>query len=355
MSDTPSIDGLAQLRQVADSLRNGGTQPRVTVRQLLEWFGQQRRGWRVISTIQGALRRTGLQTDPDFASAYIDGDLSFSLVDTAPALSGSVHDQSAKYKTPNDEEPVDAAIANAIIEDPVLRVRMLPAANREPVAVKRDDPVDKALALMLMRDFSQLPVTQNMRQVDGMISWRSISVGRMKGQPCTSVRECLEKHEEVRGDDSLLTAFRKIVRHEVVLVRGETNLITGIVTTADLSIMFREQTEPFLLLSEIENQLRRLINGRFRREELAGAKDPKDEKRPINNVTDLTFGECTRLLEKPDHWQRLGLGLHRKTLITHLAEVRDIRNDVMHFDPDGLSAGELQQLNDVRRLLRRLL
>lgn len=355
MSDLPSIDGLTQLRNVADTLKNGGTQPKVAVRQLLEWFGQQRRGWRVISTIQGALRRTGLQTDPDFASAYIDGDLSFSLVDTATAPSGESKDQNAKDKTPSDDQPDDASLTNAIIEDPVLRVRMLPAANREPVVVKRDDPVDKALALMLMRDFSQLPVTQNMRHVDGMISWRSVSVGRMKGQECASVRECLEKHEEVRGDDSLLTAFRKIVRHEAVLVRDNTNLITGIVTTADLSIMFREQTEPFLLLSEIENQLRRLINGKFRRDELAGAKDPKDKRRRIHSVTDLTFGECTRLLEKPEHWQRLGLELHRKTLITHLAEVRDIRNDVMHFDPDGLSASELQQLNDVRRLLGRLL
>ena len=34
--------------------------------------------------------------------------------------------------------------SEAVFEDPVLRVRMLPAANREPVTVNRDDLVDKA-------------------------------------------------------------------------------------------------------------------------------------------------------------------------------------------------------------------
>ena len=118
--------------------------------------------------------------------------------------------------------------------------------------------------------------------------------------------------------------------------------------------MFREQTEPFLLLSEIENQLRRLINGHFSAKELKDAKNSGDEKREVHSVTDLTFGECTRLLEKPEHWQRLGVGLDRKTFVTQLSEVREIRNDVMHFHPDGLSADELQRLKDVRRLLQRV-
>ena len=119
--------------------------------------------------------------------------------------------------------------------------------------------------------------------------------------------------------------------------------------------MFREQTEPFLLLSEIENQLRRLIDGRFSPEELKNAKDSADKEREVDGVADLTFGECTRLLEKEEHWQRLGVRLDRKTFVKQLIEVRDIRNDVMHFDPDGLSANELQRLKDVRRLIQRVL
>ena len=331
MNTPPNANGLSQLRRVAESLKNGDSPPTVTVRQLLEWFGQQRRSWRVVATVKGALRRTGLSTEPGFATAHIDGQLTFSLADDKGAL-----------PQPGDDQ------------DPVLRVRMLPAANRAPVTVNRDDPVEKALSLMTMHDFSQLPVTQDMRSVDGLISWRSVLLARTKGVEPTFVGKCMERYEEVRAEDSLLTAFQKIVDHEAVLVRGAENLITGIVTATDLSIMLRELTEPFLLLSEIENQLRRLINGHFSAKELKDAKDSGDEKREVHSVTDLTFGECTRLLEKPEHWQRLGVGLDRKTFVTQLSEVREIRNDVMHFHPDGLSADELQRLKNVRRLLQRV-
>ena len=355
MNISPYANGLSQLKRVAESLESGDSPPTVKVRELLEWFGQQRRGGHVVATVTGALRSTGLATEPDFATAYIDGQLTFLLRDDEDALPQPGGDHDPKDLKDVNRNTTGSGASEAFIGDPVLRVRMLPAANREPVTVNRDDPVDKALSLMVMHDYSQLPVTQDMRSVDGMISWRSILLARTKGVESTRVGKCMERHEEVRAEESLLTAFQKIVDHEAVLVRGAENLITGIVTATDLSIMFREQTEPFLLLSEIENQLRRLINGHFSPEELATAKDPVDEGREVDSVTDLTFGECTRLLEKPAHWQRLGVGLDRKTFVMQLIEVRGIRNDVMHFDPDGLSAGELQRLEDVRRLLRRVL
>ena len=354
MNTPPNANGLSQLRRVAKSLKNGDSPPTVTVRQLLEWFGKQRRSWRVVVTVKGALRRTGLSTEPDFATAHIDDQLTFSLADDKGALPQPGDEQDPKGLRDAKTDTTNSSASEALIEDPVLRVRMLPAANRAPVTVNRDDPVEKALSLMTMHDYSQLPVTQNMRSVDGLISWRSVLLARTKGVESTLVGKCMERYEEVRAEDSLLTAFQKIVDHEAVLVRGAKNLITGIVTATDLSIMFREQTEPFLLLSEIENHLRLLINGHFSAKELKDAKDSGDEKREVHSVTDLTFGECTRLLEKPEHWQRLGVSLDRKTFVTQLSEVREIRNDVMHFHPDGLSADELQRLKNVRRLLQRV-
>jgi len=354
MSIPAYTNGLSRLREVAESLQKGESSPTVTVRQLLEWFRKQRRGWRVVAKVKGALRRAGLATEPDFATAYIDGSLTFSLLDDQDAVPQPGSDDQGN-SSEGDGTTSRFQASKAVIEDPVLRVRMLPAANREPVTVNRDDPVEKALALMAMYDYSQLPVTQDMRRVDGMISWRSVLLAQTRGVEPIRVWDCKEGHEEVKAEDSLLTAFQKIVDHEAVLVRGGDRSITGIVTATDLSIMFREQTEPFLLLSEIENQLRRLIDGRFSPEELRNAKDPADEEREVDNVTDLTFGECTRLLERPEHWQRLGVRLDQKTFVKQLIEVRDIRNDVMHFDPDGLSAEDLQRLKNVRRLLQRVL
>lgn len=325
MTEPKHPTGPAILADLAERLRAGGKVPTVSVRILLAWFGQHRRGWRVVRRIQRALGDANLQTHPDFTTAYIDGDLTFSLVPEA-----------------------------AEAQDPVWRVGMLPAANRAPVTVTRDDTIRKALTLMAMHDYSQLPVTQNLRSIDGMISWRSISLNEMKGRPREFVRDCLERFEEIRGDDSLFRAFGKIVEHEVVLVRGKDQAVSGIVTVADLSIMFREQTEPFLLLGEIENQLKRLIGEHFDATELAAAKNPQDEEREIHSVVDLTFGECVRLVENPEHWERLDLSLDRKTFLARLSEVCDIRNDVMHFAPEGPSDDELQKLKDVRKFLHRM-
>ena len=239
------------------------------------------------------------------------------------------------------------------------RVRMLDAANREPVTVKRDEPVEKAMHLMISHDYSQLPVTQNLRDIDGMISWRSISLARLKGiqTESTRVMEFTDKgYETVRADDELFRAFQKFVDHDAVLVSGNEGNITGIVTATDLSIMFREQSEAFLLLSEIENQLRRFImKGKFTLAELQAAKDIQDKTRSVESVADLTFGECVRFLENTDNWKRLKASLHRKTFREQLIAVRDIRNEVMHFSPDGLSKDQWRQLKALRTLLRKMM
>lgn len=352
----PSFEsGLSRIERVAESLREGDSPQTATVRELLAWFGQQRRGWRVVGAIENDLRKVGLVTDPDFTTAYIDGSLTFALVNDQRSAVATGKKKGQRNPVDVQETSVGAPETEAEVEDRVLRVRMLPAANRAPIVVNRDDPVDKALTLMAMHDYSQLPATQDMRNADGMISWRSILLAQTNGQEPARVGQCTERHEEVRAEDPLLTAFQKIVDHEAVLVRGEKNQITGIVTATDLSVMFREQTEPFLLLSEIENQLRRLLDGHFSTEELKAAKDPADREREVEGVTDLTFGECTRLLEKREHWGRLRVGLNHKTFVAQLEETRRIRNDVMHFDPDGLLREELQRLRDVRRLLQRVL
>jgi hypothetical protein len=108
------------------------------------------------------------------------------------------------------------------------------------------------------------------------------------------------------------------------------------------------------LLSEIENHLRRLIDGKFSVEELSGARDPNDVNRKIENVANLSFGEYIRLLDKPDNWDRLGYDLARAECTKRLREVGRIRNDVMHFHPDGISPDDMELLRDTRRFLQML-
>jgi len=130
--------------------------------------------------------------------------------------------------------------------------------------------------------------------------------------------------------------------------------VTGIVTASDLSLQFQQLSEPFLLLSEIENYIRLLISRSFNLVELEAVRDPSDGARKVETVSDLTFGEYIRLIENDVGWARLGLAIDRKVFCESLERVRTIRNDVMHFDPDGVDPRDLEALRDFARFLQSL-
>ena len=132
------------------------------------------------------------------------------------------------------------------------------------------------------------------------------------------------------------------------------NKISGVVTTSDISVKFGALSEPFLLLSEIENHIRRIIDGKFSMDELKAARNPTDVDRKIENVANLTFGEYIRLLDTAKNWERLNYQLDRVECIKLLKQVGRIRNDVMHFHPDGISPEDLDLLRETRKFLQGL-
>lgn len=224
-----------------------------------------------------------------------------------------------------------------------------------PTWVKPDQPVTQAVTLMMQNDFSQLPVMTSEREVKGLISWKSLCSHMALCANCSTIRDCMESTvEEVTLDASLFSAISKIIEHECVLVRDSTRRVCGIVTTSDIATRFRELSEPFLLLGEIENHLRALVQNRFSIEELQAARDPKDSVRPITSPHDLTFGEYVRLLADPENWARLSISVERTEVIRNLEAVRDIRNDVMHFCPDPIDVKELDVLRKSASFLSRL-
>lgn len=325
------------LQQIAEDLRKGNRVPPVTVRELLSWFSAQRRGYWVVMMIRDTLTAAGLETKPDFESAYIDSEITFALAGAVAAV-------------PQGE----ATATPQLYADPTYRISKLAAANSPPVCVPPDARLQEAITLMLTYDFSQLPVMTNERDVKGVISWTSIGARLSLGKQGQHVREFMDSHQEIRADASLFQAIPLIVQHQYVLVRGADNRITGIVTASDLSLQFQQLAEPFLLLGEIENHIRWIIDGRFSKEELADARVPGDTDRQVAGVADLTFGEYIRLLENQARWVRLNLPIDRVTFCEQLDRIRLVRNDVMHFDPDGIPQEDLNRLRDFAKFLGKL-
>jgi CBS domain-containing protein len=336
------LNGPRKLKQISEQLRSKQMVPAVTVRELLRWFHSERRGSNIVYWINNSLTKAGLTTRPHFAGIYIDAMIDFVLLDATEPK-----------KSPGDDEVGEADAEPKPYADPTYRIGKLRSANLAPLCVKPNQSIQEAITLMLVNDFSQLPVMTNERDVKGIISWISIGSRTQLGKKCSEVRECMDAAHVVSADASLFDAIGDIVKHQYVLVRDSANKITGIVTTSDLSLQFQQLSEPFLLLGEIENHIRQIIErGRFSNQELRACSDQADSQRKIEGIHNLSFGEYIRLLEKPESWEKVRLGIDRATFIAGIDRVREIRNDVMHFDPDGISEEDLRTLRNFARFFQ---
>lgn len=343
-----------ELREVAEQVKQG-KRPAVSVRTLLSWFGSRRRGHWVVRMIRNALTATALETQPDFNWIGLDGPVEFVAAKTQAPEPRSEQTAPTGEPTTISNHAVDGLIAlDAASIDPTFRIGRLELANRQPVSVTPDSEVSRAVTVMLMNNFSPLPVMSGERHVKGLFSWRSLGSRLSQGHDCTLVRQAMDECDVLDIDASLFDAVDRLKTHDCVLIRDSEAKICGIMTAFDISVTFGQLGEPFLVLGEIENHIRGLIAGRFTKEQLAAVRDLADSARPVENVSDLTFGEYVRLLENPQNWQRLGVNIDRATFVKELEEIRIIRNDVMHFDPEGIEERDLKKLRDFVGFLQRL-
>lgn len=357
-----------KLKSIVEAVSRGEF-PQETVRTVLTWFQAQRRGYRVALSIRHALDEAGLITEPDFESAYINSVISFKKKPAVMAVAtgsasaeptmvgGTGYVGTPPTSAPSDKvDQVPATVLPTPAPDPSFRLSKLAAANRIPLSVTPDAPLEEAVTKMLTHDYSQLPIMQSEREVRGAISWRSIASRLALGKVGISARDFSDNVEVIDSTSSLFDAVSLVVQHQYVLVRVSSSdrRIVGIVTSSDLSAQFQALTEPFLLLSEVENDLRRIIESKYEQKDLQAAKDPADTARIVASVHDLTFGEYIRLIENTDLWKKLDVRLDRKSFVANLNKVREIRNDVMHFDPDGIPEEDLQVLRNFARFLSRL-
>lgn len=353
-------------------------------------FRAERRGTSKVQEIRTALDQLGLETDPDFESAWIDARIRFRLKPDAEGLppldamaeesddievegdEEEEHDEPlaeamepAKFAvtvaedesavTASNEGVVETAVSEKASSDPTFRISSFEAANRGLVTVGPDDPVSKAVTTMMQNEFSQLPIMPGERDVKGVISWRSIGRRYALELPCAKVSDCREDAQVIDGNGTLFDAIPTIVTHGYVLVRDQkSRKLTGIVTASDLSLQFQQLAEPFILLREIELHIRRLLQPKITLSDLEAFVAPEDPNRKPKSVADLTFGEYVRLFQHPDIWEKVGLKIDKACLTGQLEEVRQIRNDVMHFDPDPMATKDLETLKKTAKFMQQL-
>lgn len=317
-----------QLKKLAKQINRDGKAIKTTPKDLLNHFGTSRRKTHVKWWIDKALKDLKIQTVPDYKTAYFYGEISLK-------------------KASGWQES----------EDFIQRLKLLKASNRKPVIVSKDHSLTKAITLMITNDFSQLPVMNSTtsKTVDGLISWHSIGWSKVTKGDVLNVSDCMKKEVTILSYEMpILSAVEIIKEKEVVLVQKKDKTISGLVTITDIAEEFFGLVEPFLYLGQIETSLRVLLDDKFSREELIDVKF-RDDNREIYSVSDLTFNEYIQLLRKGNNWSRINLPLDKDEFCKKLEEVRDIRNEVMHFSSDQLAEVQEKTLKQIAQFFKEVL
>ncbi|MCC6488801.1 MAG: CBS domain-containing protein [Candidatus Hydrogenedentes bacterium] len=354
-------------------IKETGKSRELTVRELLGYFWQERRGKDVTRYMRSKLTSLGVETDPAFDEVHID-----SIITLQPRMKRP-RGRPPKFPKPTatakptllptptprprHEKPEleDLASIEESIEEQrrtYLPIGVLEAANRTPVHVRPGDELGKVTFYLVSEGISHLPVLRDSRNAEGIITWESLGKANVGGKPPNTARDCMDPYVRVVGlDTPLFDAVRDIIQGGAILVRAKDNTICGMVTTRTIAEQFVVLSEPFLFLEQIENHLRDLLaRARLNKLQLREIVDPSDDKRAncIQSVDGLTFGEYLRALGREDIWKRLNLGFSRKLFVERLDKVREIRNAVMHFHPDGISEGDRDLLAKTREMLQGL-
>lgn len=296
-------------------------------RELFKSFGFERRTKLNCRIVDEFLSKNELNVSPHYSSVWIDSEIAII----------------PKVKAKRKSEA-----------DPIKRLRLLPTANIPPRYVSNNTSLKEAITILMMHHYSHLPVTQNnLRGTIGYISWKSIGEARANGASSDCVKDYMDKDFSILSNETpLLKAIAIVYKKGFILVENDKKELCGIVTTKDISTQFLMWTRPFLIMEEIENQVRSLIDGKLLLEEIKGV---QQNEREVNHLDDLTFGEYIYILQQEKFWSKLGLTeVDKKTFTEQLDRVREIRNDIMHFDPDGLSDEQVTTLENVADYLKKI-
>jgi CBS-domain-containing membrane protein len=286
------VSAMNELQDIANRLSKGESIKPMTVRMFLGLFGQERRGYKVVDRIRKTLKRHKLSTQPDFENENIDTLIHIvPQADTStPELpdSGGQDEKDAGTIAPVESE----GRADTPPREAVVTIRQgIPAAGQAPATVRPNEPVMKAVSRLMSEKLSLLVVQRgDHSRAEGIFNYASFTHAHMAGKTPKVVGDCIS-HEfiEVNEEKSLVDAVRDIMQHGTVGVRSSHNQLCGVVTARDVAPVFVDLAEPFLLLGQIENHLRGLLER---------AKLTKDDYKVLVVETDAPRKERT---EGPDN------------------------------------------------------
>lgn len=232
-----------------------------------------------------------------------------------------------------------------------------------------------ALERMMDAEFSQMPVINNEKKVSGVLSWRSFGkrVLDLRGNKLDAtdlcVRDCMEGAVFI-SPDTYIDTDKATDWSEVdyVLVGDPTNVI-GVLTVSDVFGRLNDFAEAFVLLYEIELDLRDMISDVLDADKLKSicneftqstpplrklaeqlydefdqavtperlepimAEMSPENTRPIRSLSELSFGHYLEIVCSKKRWPHFEpLFLSPRALVqADMKKVNHLRNIIFHF------------------------
>jgi len=275
-------------------------------------------------------------------------------------------------------------------------VQNLIVGRGEPTSVSPTDSAEKALALMIEHEYSQLPVVNESKRPLGMVTHgsilRALSNFGVSLQDL-HVRDAIVTTNSYRPEDDLFDLLDRLKETNAVLIVDADDQLIGIVTSYDSTEYFRQRAEDLMWVEDIEITIKELVltaftddmgnvdekvqkdaiekalsskhrlMGRYRNAlrhylKLRGEEKPEidesslersfshlDPKEKTKDFDDLTLYEYAELLLQGICWDLYSpfFDLSPVAIRNLLDGVRNTRNDLAHFRGE-LSATQRDQL-----------
>lgn len=348
---------LTEPAKLYEEVRRRGTDQPVllSIRDFLAIWGAQRRYPAVIDQIESDLEAGGLVTVPPFTEGTLDSRITVLAGGSEPDDSGTsvfTRTVSAEGTLPSPSLGQVVGLPEEDTESPAVAylVSNLDSANRMPECVRAGDSLDTATTLMVLRNFSQLPVLDSDGRLSGVVSWESIGKARMANRT-PDLRAATVRGQEADRSDDLLNWVETIQQSGYVVVRDHDHKVCGLITAADLTVQFGTRIRPLVLLEEIEQRLRRMVDRCIPLDRIRAIVPGRRAAR-VHSAADLTLGDYRYLFLEPENWTALGWIIDQQYFLAALEDCRNFRNAVMHFSPDPITEDQLVPAQGLLDLLR---
>lgn len=213
---------------------------------------------------------------------------------------------------------------------------------RNPVTVEAGSRFERALELMVENDFSQIPVMDD-GAVAGVVThesvYRALSVLDDHEIGEVSSGTVAEKPGAfVSWEDDVYSLFERFAEDSYVLV-GSPKDLEGIVTYYDVFHFIKSQIKPFLLIGDIERELRTTfeeVYGDGLDDRIRETFEPIEDVITPDGVEMFSFEQYRAFISiNWDDDLEHEFSEDKQFILNRLKDVQEIRNAIFHFRDAG--------------------